>query len=1152
MLHIHRAERADGLADALAEILAEPLEDPFTPEIVAVHTRGMERWLTQRFSARLGTSAGRRDGVCANVLFPSPTRLVTDAVATASGVAPEADPWLPERAVWPLLEVVDACLGEAWLRTLAVHLGSATQPPDPVRRARRFSVVRHLAELFDRYALHRPEMVLAWARGRDCDADGGPLPAGAAWQPELWRALRTRLALPGPAERLARACARLREHPSVVDHPRRVSLFGLTRLPAGHLRVLRALAGDRDVHMFLLHPSPALWDAVAQAAAAGPRIVRRRQDRTAELPANRLLASWGRDARELQLVLAGPEPLVDHHRTLAFGSATLLARIQAGVRADRPPPGAPLPGHTDARPLLDPADRSLQIHACHGRARQVEVVRDAILHMLAEDPGLEPRDVIVMCPDIESFAPLIQATFGAGEGADPERSEAPSDQRQGVDLRVRLADRSPSHTNPLLGAVAELLELAGQRLTASQVLDFGDREPVRRRFRLDDDDFPRLQSWARDAGVRWGLDAAHREPFRLAGVPSGTWRAGLDRVLLGVTMTEDEQRLFASVLPLDDVDSGSIDLAGRFAELIARLHGAVDALGRTQPIESWVAAISAAADSLTAASERDAWQRAELQRLLDGIVGEATANGSAAATELAPAEVRALLAERLHGRPTRANFRTGQLTICTLVPMRSVPHRMVCLLGLDEGAFPRNAPRDGDDLMLAEPQLGERDPRSEDRQLLLDAVLAATDRLIITYTGNDERTNVPFPPAVPVGELLEAVDATVRADHGPAREHVVVHHPLQPFDPRNFSPGALIRGARWSFDSVTLEGARALTGPRSAPGPFLRDPLPAPELHVVELEELVRFVQHPVRAFLRQRLRISLTDASDELEDALRVELDALQRWSVGRRLLDARMAGVDGHAAILAEIARGTLPPGILGQPVIEQVYPTVEEIVNEAAAAAARGAPRSPVDVHLPLPDDRLLSGTVPAPNGDVLLSTTYSRLSAKHRLASWVGLLAATAADPQRAFSAVSIGRAAGGAGTVTIARIEPLAADPDGRRRAALDQLAVLVDLFARGMREPLPLYCLTAAAYAQAAAAGRDPVAAGRAAWTSTWNIPREDQEAEHRLVLGGVSAFEQLLVEAPRADEAGPGWNMLEPSRLGRCARRMWDGLLAREELSAR
>ena len=206
----------------------------------------------------------------------------------------------------------------------------------------------------------------------------------------------------------------------------------------------------------------------------------------------------------------------------------------------------------------------------------------------------------------------------------------------------------------------------------------------------------------------------------------------------------------------------AIELAGRLAELVDRLQAALDTFTTPQTIAGWTASIAAAADALTATTPADAWQRAELGRLLDDVVEAATVGGECNATPLELPEVRALLAQRLAGRPTRANFRTGHLTVCTLMPMRSVPHRVVCLLGLDDGAFPRRAARDGDDLTLENPHVGDRDPRSEDRQLLLDALLAATDRLIVTYTGNDERTNAPRPPAVPVGELLDVVDATVR------------------------------------------------------------------------------------------------------------------------------------------------------------------------------------------------------------------------------------------------------------------------------------------------------------------------------------------------------------------------------------------------------
>jgi exodeoxyribonuclease V gamma subunit len=1152
MLHVHRAERADGLVEALRALLAEPPDDPFATEVVSVPTRGMERWLSQRMSDRLGASPGRADGVCANVAFPAPRRLVGDAVAVASGIEADTDPWLPERAVWPLLEVVDACLHEPWLADLCAHLGGAGDGADLVKRARRLATLRHLAELFDRYALHRPDLLLGWARG-----DDGAVPAEHRWQAELWRRLRERIAVPDLAERVAGACARLREDPAILDLPPRLSIFGLTRLPAGQVRVLRALADGRDVHLFLLHPSPELWRRVAEAIAGWPPVVRRAEDPTATLPASRLLASWGADAREMQLVL-GAAAHADHHHPVGHRADTLLGRIQADVRADREPPGPPLPGVPDARPLLDPADRSLRVHACHGRARQVEVLRDAILHLLEEDPTLEPRDVIVMCPDIETFASLIQATFGAGEvaedfvfGRDVSQSDTsqdyltvPEDVRP-PDLRVRLADRALRQTNPVLGVVARLIELAGERVTASQVLDLVDREPVRRRFDLDDDDLARIERWVADSGIRWGLDAEHRAPFKLDALGAGTWRAGLDRVLVGVAMTEAGQRLFEGVLPLDDVDSGAIELAGRFAELVDRLGAALDALGAAQDVAGWTGALATAVDALTAVTRRDAWQRAELDRLLSDVTAEAGAN----ATRLALPEVRMLLAERLQGRPTRANFRTGHLTICTLMPMRSVPHRVVCLLGMDEGVFPRKSPRDGDDLALRDPHVGDRDPRSEDRQLLLDALMSATDRVIATYTGNDERTNTQRPPAVPLNELLDVADRTVRTPEGAARDRVVVRHPLQPFDPRNFAPGALVEGTPWSFDAVTLEGARALQGDRVRMDVFLPGPLPPPDAPVVELADLVRFAERPVRAFLRGRLGITVGEFDDEVSDALSVELDGLGEWSVGSRLVEGVLGGAELGDCVRAEMARGTLPPGLLARPVIARMRPIVEEIAAAARELLEPGAHPGSVDVRVALADGRRIGGTVAGVCGDVLRTVTYSRLSARHRIAVWVRLLALTAAHPDRPFQAVTVGRARSGApdgARVTLSRSRPIGAE---RARVGLERL---VDLWERGMREPLPLACLSSAAYATAAREGRDAAKAARGAWESGWAYPREDADPEHQLVFGGVLPLDALLGIPPAPGEAGIGWDDGEPTRFGRLARRLWDDLLTSEEVTDR
>ncbi len=1156
-LHLHRAERADLLVDALAAVLAWPLEDPMVAEVVSVPTRGVERWVAQRLSATLGAEPGRGDGVCANVDFPFPARVIAAAL-TQRDAAGEGDDWHPDRMIWPLLEVVEECVAEPWLATLSSYVGAGATPTT-AGRDRRFGAVRHVADLFDHYGVHRPAMLRAWAAGSDVDGHGSALPADCVWQANLWRRLRDKLGGRSPAERLGEACARVRDDPSLVELPPRLSLFGLTRIPASYVEVFRALAWGRDVHLFTLHPSPVLWAEVARRGVpADP--VPRDLDASAVAPRNPLLRSWARDAREMQSVLtgsAGEQPNIEHHHPVDSPTHSLLESIQADVRADRIPPGAPSSDDEDDRHVLEANDRSVQVHSCHGRARQVEVLRDVILHLLETDHTLEPRDVIIMCPDIDTFAPLIHATFGAGTDSPEDyrgSATSPSDLPP-ADLRVRLADRSLRQTNPVLAVVSELLSLAEARLTASQVLDFASRESVRNRFKFDDDDLARLEQWVASAGIRWGLDAAHRAPYALDGLNANTWRAGIARLLVGAAMSEDDLRLLGGVLPLDDVDSGDLDLAGRLAELIERLRHAMAALGLTQPVAEWIGAIAAAADSLTASVERDEWQMAELRTLLDDVAKDATTNGRTSQSDLTVSEIRTLLADRLRGRPTRANFRTGHLTVCTLVPMRSVPHRVVCLLGLDDGVFPRHAAADGDDILERTPCVGDRDPRSEDRQLLLDAVLAATDCLVVTYSGRDERTNAPLPPAVPLWELLDVVDATCRTDEHDsagrplrARDVVLTAHPLQPFDVRNYAAGALGRTGPWSFDHVNLGGARALRGPRAPAESFLPVPLPASDRGAVELDDLIRFVQHPVRAFLRQRLGMVLTDRATEPADALPIELGGLERWETGQRVLEARLAGVAIETCRAAELARGDLPPGRLGEAEIDGLLPLVEGLVARVAQHGPGLGPATSLDIAIDLDDTESVIGTVAGVIGDMARSVTFSRVGARHRLAAWARLLVLTAAQPSVAYTSVTIGRGAGRA--VRVATAGPLPGGTDERHRTALDLLGALVELHRLGMAEPLPLFCETSAAFAQAVHDHRNPRAAARREWeTRPGSWDREDRDPEHLLVLGGPVDLDEVVAAVPRPEEGGPGWANDEQSRLGRCARRLWDGLLAHEQV---
>lgn len=528
----------------------------------------------------------------------------------------------------------------------------------------------------------------------------------------------------------------------------------------------------------------------------------------------------------------------------------------------------------------------------------------------------------------------------------------------------------------------------------------------------------------------------------------------------------------------------------------------------------------------------EAWQAEQLGRELDDVsLAAAGSTGLMTLTDL-----RILLARRLAGRPTRTSFRTGALTLCTLTPMRSVPHKVICLLGMDDAAFPRHGLPDGDDFLARSPRDGERDPRREDRQLFLDALLAAEHTLVVTYSGFDVRTGVRLPPAVPVGELLDALELTAPG----ARQHVVVEHPLQPFDPRNFTPGDLGEPGPLSFDRQACDGAHALRTAGTARVPFLTAPLAAPvgEEAVVALNTLREFWQHPAKGFLRQRLGVDSTTAEDEPSDALLLELTGLQAWAVGDRLLRLRMGGTPGAQARAAESARGALPPAVFGEDLLNGID---AEVTALAQACSTYWAAPTPLEFDLPVSGSATLNGTVVFRGGQIL-SVGYSKLGPKPRLRAWLDLLAAAVATG-RPTCAVVIGRGPKpDAPAVETYHVN----DPD----VASDLLADLLRVRQIGMCTPLALPLKAGEAYARARSTGSGSVEAREKSarkWEGGFDYAGEDAEAEHRLVWGPDATFDVLT-----------GWSCPLPLELpgdehgdfARLASWLWAPILAAEVTS--
>jgi exodeoxyribonuclease V gamma subunit len=1139
-MHLSTAERVEPLAERLAEVLATTPTDPMTPEWVVVPTSGMQRWLSLELARHLGSAGpGAHDGIAANIEFAYPGSLRL-RVLEAGRAADDPDPWLVDHLVWAILAIADHHATNPQLTPLT------TIPPG----GSRYSTARRIADLFDRYHVHRPQMIRHWAAGRPLDDSGRPLPDHHLWQPRLWQLVRQQLPIPSPPERMPELLEQVRTGALALDLPPRLVLFGLTTLPGGtgFLDLVHAVTAQHDLHLFLLEPCLSIVGLTTSGDPSPrpePRL--RSDDRRADHVQPPLLRSWGRLPRETAVLLAdATETWLPHAHAIADSTPddrpdpainparpSLLHQLQIDIRAGQAP---------TATVTADHVDESIQFHAGHGSTRQVEILRDAILHLLADpELDLDEDDIVVMCPSLERFAPLVEAGFGPS--ADRPPSHAPLWTAHAPALRYRIADRSIGTSNPVLEATVALLELVAGRFDAPAVLDFIASTPIRERFRFSDDDLARIADWVTTTNVRWGLDPEHRATLGVpASITNNTWRAALDRLLVGAAVYDDGLTLAVGDVVAMGIEGDDADLAGRLADLLWRLGQLADQTTTARPVDEWVMVLREALNDLFAAPPDEPWQLQTLPRLLASVVERSQIDGDRSTTRLNFVDVRRLLADQLRGAPGRPNFFRGGITVTSMTPLRWIPYRVVCLLGMDQSSFSTGA-ADGDDLAAANPQLGDRDPRGETRQAMLEAVLAAGEHLIVVRDGHDVRTNHEILPAVAVAELIDAVTAMiVPDDRALVAETIEIHHPRQPFDERCFAPDGLSPLTRgpWSFDPGALASAEARRW---------RDPVGAPvfepvalmrlALADVQLVDLHKFLKHPGKGFLEQRLRLRLPWDNDPTTALLPVAFDGLDLWRVGDRLLDALLTGHPADEWIAIEQRRGTLPPGVLGEAAVGELIASVDELHSAALDLGYQPGPGEPMLISVDLGDGTKLTGTVtshldtaaPGP-----ARVEFTRPKPAHHIAAWLDLVALAAHDPATPWRSVAVNRGKANAKKLTIidlvlaTAVDPLGDQPNDGPSAidAHEAIGVAVDLYRRGLAEPIPLF----ARFSPGVRAGH-PVGSD---WQG-YDDRGDGNDAFNFPFYGHLDMHDLMALEAVDGDPAGTG------GRVACYADYLWDAV---------
>lgn len=1091
-LAIVQSNRPEDLCRILIDHLRRYPLGPLEDEVILTQSNGVARWL----ELEMATDPERGGhGICASTEFLLPARFLWNVYRTVLGdeTLPEHSPFDSDRMRWCLHRLLPELIDRPEFAPLADYL--ARDVDDPMRS---WQLAVALADLFEQYQFYRADWLLNWEAGEDTVSDArkqfSELPERQRWQPALWRAV---LQSTGPSER---QCSRAHLHrrfmnaletasgdePFLESLPRRVVVFGISSMPAQVIEGLAALASSVQVLVCLHNPCRHYWADIID----GRDLLRSRPGKRLNLPpawsddpdkatlheaANPLLASWGRQGRDLYALLDEyDDPERYRHwfdridvftpHVAESEAATLLESIQQGVLDLAAPPT-----NDEERRAVPAGDDSIRFHVAHSRQREVEVLHDQLLAALQADDDLHPRDIMVMVPDIDAYAPHIEAVFGAHSGSDMADSRY---------IPYSIGDRRERLASPCLRAVETLLNLPNSRMTAGEAMDLLNVPAVRQRFDIAEDELDRIGQWLEGSGIRWGLDGNHRTSLGLSKkFEQNSWRFGIRRMLLGHATGEAEP--FDDIEPYDEVSSGEADLAGRLAQFVDQLQRYWRTFNEPTNLAGWSERLGHMIEDFFApVSSVDELACQQLELGMEEI--QSQAHGAGFDGELPLETVREVLLECVDQAHVTHRFLGGKVNFSTLMPMRAIPFRMVCLLGMNDGDYPRTRkPADFD--LMSQARLfrpGDRSRREDDRYLFLEALLSARRRLYISWVGKSVRNDEDQPPSVLVGQLrdhiaagwcLDAADEDSDAGQQ-LLEAITVEHPLQPFSPRYFDDAC-------PLFTYAGEWRRAHDRPDS-PADASKLALP-PIDDSIDTRVLGRFLKQPVKHFLEQRFRTRLAVDETSLPETEPFSIQGLERWQLEEELLTALVSqhASTGEAGGLERAAQrlrlaGRLPMGAIGEAALEESTETIRPVAEYWQAAVNEWPgllEPQPVTFEHSGPEgcrvllEQWLSGLrTRADGGAAFITATSTRLKADKKTVfrpRWEKLI--------HHWSLHLLANAQG-------LELHTLVAHRDGifewkpvEADLARGWLADLIDHWLEGMRRPLPVAAATAGQWLEA-------------------------------------------------------------------------------------
>ena len=1021
-LSLYTSNRLEILANQLAEIVQTPLPTPFTPEVIVVQSRGMERWIAMELA--------RLNGVSANCDFPFPNAFLEDIFKNLIPDMPETSPFEPDIMTFRLMRIIAKCINRKGFEDLNAYLAEDGQ------HLKLYQLSGRIADLFDQYLVFRPQLLFQWERSKEKKAPPHN------WQAQLWRELAQGKAHLHRARMRENLLEQIRSsHFDPARLPKRISLFGISHLPLFHLQAFAELSRLVEVNFFLIDPCREYWADIISDREI--KKIRRKYPQVAENiewyhfeKGNRLLAAMGNLGRDFFKLISDLDCEI-FERFEEPREFSVLACLQSdilnlrdresnivdvsyGSPSDKGQPSESQPEIFQ----ISSHDTSVQVHSCHSPMREIEVLHDNLLAMFEEEPDLLPKDIIVMTPDIETYAPYVHAVFDAQ-----------------IDVSLRMpysiADQSPRAESRMIEGFLALLDITDSRFEAVQVMSLLEFPGIKERFGLAESDLKIIERWIKDTRIRWGIDSNSRGDAGVPAFSENTWRAGLERLMLGYAMPGQNRKMFNDILPYDHVEGADAQILGNLFNFIDHLIAWSKRLNRPRKLSNWQETLTALVDRFFKPDEKEERELQILRNLLDDLTDiETTADHH---DEIAPEVVRAHLKSGLEQNRYGSGFLTGGITFCAMLPMRSIPFKVICLVGMNNDAYPRNYQPLNFDLMAQHPQAGDRSRRNDDKYLFLESIISARKKLYISYVGQSVLDNSILPPCMLVSELLDTIKKSFAGSDKNILEKIVTRHRLQPFSTRYFREDT-------GLFSYSTENMLAAASEKAELRPFVTAKIPWPpeeadEWQILDLDSLCRFFNHPARFFIQRRLGITLEGEGPLSDVRENFVLIALEKYLVEQNLLKNRLAGSTFEDFKPVQKALGQLPHGRVGDFHYNEMNIEVENFISKIESFTS-AAPKDPIEIGLNISGFNL-RGRLSKISESGYVHVRYARKRVKDILNSWIYHLVFCLEAPPEYHQT-----------SFLICKDSALEFDPVPESRRFLKEL---IGLFRRGWEEPIHFF-----------------------------------------------------------------------------------------------